>query len=246
MNPEARAAALFAAMEASPRESCGLVVVVNGKERYWPCRNISACDGDFTIDPADYLAASRAGTIVAVCHSHPDGFPDPSPADRASCEKWGLPWHIVSPHLGDPGQGQWFSFEPSGWRAPLIGRQWTWGIHDCWALVRDWYCEQGLELRDFERPIDPDEFLRQPLFEELYGATGFVAIPREDLRAGDSVLQSRFSPGLNHVGVIQPDGRLLHHVQGRLSSADLYGEGQQRCTGKVLRPLAWMDKSPWS
>ncbi len=245
MNSHTRDAAYQAALAEAPRESCGLVVVVAGKERYWPCRNINPIATDFSIDPSDYLAAAKAGTIVAVVHSHPDNFPNPSDADRAGCEKWKIPWHIVSPHLGD-GQGQWFSFEPSGWQAPLIGRQWSWGCHDCWALVRDWYAEQNLQLPDFERPHDPEEFLRQPLFESLYAEAGFVAVPREQIRAGDTVLQSRFSPGLNHVGVILPDGRLLHHVEGRLSSADIYGDGHQRSTGLVLRPLAWKDKSPWS
>lgn len=245
MNSHTRDAAYQAALAEAPLESCGLVVVVAGKERYWPCRNINPIATDFSIDPRDYLAAAQTGTIVAVVHSHPDNFPNPSDADRAGCEKWGIPWHIVSPHLGD-GQGQWFSCEPCGWQAPLIGRQWSWGCHDCWALVRDWYAEQNLHLPDFERPHDPEEFLRQPLFESLYAEAGFVAVPREQIRAGDTVLQSRFSPGLNHVGVILPDGRLLHHVEGRLSSADIYGDGHQRSTGLVLRPLAWKDKSPWS
>lgn len=236
--PRTKQAAFLAAQQAAPRESCGLVVVVHGKERYWPCRNIAPDpEADFTIDPQDYLAAAQAGTIVSVIHSHPNGFPQPSPADLTSCEKWGLPWHIVSPHLGDDGLGRWHTFEPTGYRAPLIGRAWCWGVHDCWALVRDWYEEQGLQLPDFERPADPDQFLAHPLFEELFPSAGFVEVSRDEARPGDAVLMSLRSSGLNHVGVLQADFRLLHHVQGRLSSSDLYGEGLQRATGKIVRPI---------
>ena len=229
-------AALKHAIECIPRESCGLVVIVRGKEHYWPCKNIAVDDCDFVIDPADYLAATTAGTIAAVVHSHPNDFPRPSPADLASCEKWQLPWHIVSPHLDSP-EGRWHTFRPSGYKAPLIGREWVWGIHDCWSLVRDWYEEHGVALRDFDRPVDPEEFQQAPLFESFFPVAGFFEVPRKDAQPGDAVLMAICSTGLNHIGVLDKDYRLLHHIQWRLSSLDLYGEGLQKSTGKIIRHL---------
>jgi proteasome lid subunit RPN8/RPN11 len=231
-----KSAALAHAIQAAPRESCGLLLVVRGKQLYWPCRNVAVEDCEFTIDPKDYLAALQVGKISGVIHSHPNNFPQPSPADLTSCEKWGLPWHIVSPHLDAP-HGRWHSFQPSGFRAPLIGREWVWGVHDCWSLVRDWYADHGIALPDFERPNDPENFIENPLFESLFPEAGFTEVPRGEAMPGDAILMSFQSKGLNHVGVLDKNYRLLHHVQGRLSSLDLYGEGLQKSTGKIVRHL---------
>ena len=75
--------------------------------------------------------------------------PEPSQADRVACEATALPWFIVS----FP-SGHWTELRPQGYAAPLVGREWSHGVLDCYSLIRDWYAqERGIDLPDFPRFI---------------------------------------------------------------------------------------------
>ena len=227
--------ALLHAKQEDPKESCGLLLNIKGKQRYYPCRNLSMTDHQcFIIDPEDYVKADNTGEIVGVVHSHPITPPIPSQADKISCEDSNLPWYIVNPKTE-----QWGYLEPCGYKAPILGRQWVWGVTDCWALVRDWYKEElGITLRDWKRPITLEEFIKNPMFESCAEATGFKVLePNEKLKNGDLLFMSIMAEGLNHVAIFI-DGDVLLHLTDRLSFIEPYSEWLFKCTGKRLRYVA--------
>jgi proteasome lid subunit RPN8/RPN11 len=224
-----KALAIAHAKDEFPREACGLLVIRKGHEVYAPCRNIAVGTDQFAIHPEDYAAADEQGEIVGVVHSHPNGAPTPSQADRVACEASGLPWHIV----GIPSEA-WASIAPPGYKAPLVGREWSHGVLDCYAIICDWYQqERGITLLDFERH---DDWWHNGgnLYADNYGKAGFVAVS-DDLQAGDVLLMQIMSPVTNHAAIYLGDGLILHHLQGRLSSRDVYGGYWQKHTTHVLR-----------
>ena len=224
--------ALQHALAEAPQEACGLVVVIKGREHYRPCKNLATDQNFFVLDPQDYADAEDAGEIVAVFHSHPQSPAQASQADLVACEKSGLEWYICN-----PGTGLWCKFSPTGYQQPLIGRQWVWGVSDCWTLARDWYKEAwDLTLPDWKRPTTMLEFYEAPMFESCYEEAGFIDMGIQSPEEGDLIFMSiDGSRGLNHVGVYVGEQRLLHHLCNRLSSRDIWGGYYQKACGLIVR-----------
>ena len=222
---------LVHATEESPKECCGLVAVVKGRRKYFPCKNLAATPQEhFVLDPLDYASVEDQGEIVAVIHSHPVTNHAPSQADRVACEQSGLPWHIVNPNTGN-----WGYCEPEGFELPYVGREFAHGTVDCYSLCRDWYKrERGLELSNYPRR---DQWWEngKNLYLDNFRKEGFYSIPVSELKRGDALLMQLSSPVPNHAAIYIGDQQVLHHVQGRLSSRDVYGGYYAKNTACALR-----------
>ena len=107
LDHESRSKAEQHAQQDAPFEACGLLVLKNDGQVYWPCGNLcDEPDKHFVLDPRDYCRASMSGTIIGVIHSHPYGQ-QPSGLDQKACTHSGLPWFIYQVP-----QDQWVIIEP--------------------------------------------------------------------------------------------------------------------------------------
>lgn len=231
MKPETKAAALRHAAAEAPREACGLLLIRDGKEEYLPCRNLSSSLGHFVMDPLDFVGAEEAGDVTAVVHSHPNTSAKASQADLVSCEASGLPWFIVS-----VSSGVWERIEPSGYKAPLIGRTWVHGVTDCYSLIRDWYREhRSIDLPEYERD---EEWWKNGdnLYLDHFEEAGFAPLSADEAyRPGDCILMQIHSKVVNHAAVYLGRDTMMHHVMKRLSSREIYGGYWKKNTRLVVR-----------
>ncbi|MGZ3743535.1 MAG: C40 family peptidase [Pseudobdellovibrionaceae bacterium] len=238
MNQENRDKFLAHARTVIPKEACGLLIIEKGRETLVICKNISAYDQQFIIDPIDFVMAEDRGEVIAVVHSHPMNSPQPSQADKVSCGQTNLKWHIVGALTGD-----WVTIEPTAYKAPLIGREWCHGLLDCYSLIRDYYKEElNIEIPDYDR--DFEWWAKgKNLYEENFKNAGFVEVPFEKIRRHDVILMQILSPVINHGGIYLGGDQFLHHVHNRLSSRDVYGGYWFKHSIKIVRHRSLMNEN---
>jgi proteasome lid subunit RPN8/RPN11 len=213
-----------------PKECCGLVLRNGPIARVLRAENLAHDPyRSFKIDPVWYLR--HEAHVEFVYHSHPNGLPNPTDADKAACEALNKPYLIMA----SP-SGAMCSYFPQGFTAPLEGRQFVYGIFDCLSVVTDFYKQEfGLAIGQFERP--PFGWWRegkQAPFEAHYKAAGFVEVTEP--QHGDVLLmQVGDAKVTNHSGVYLKGGLLLHHSLNHVSHKTVYGGYWRKHTTKVLR-----------
>ena len=221
-----QAAILAHAAKEAPQECCGLIVQAGGKQLYRSCGNVAADpSARFEIAPLDLIEVSEQGEVCAIVHSHPQGEPWLSGADRQMQAANGLPWVLAV-------SGSLKVFAP----APhLRGRGFEYGRFDCYSLLADAYHLAGIDLLPVQRG-DIDDDAARGRFLALANAAGFVRV--RDLQPGDVVL-TEFDGLASHVLLYLGNGEMLHHAFGQLSRRDGYGPYWQRHTHSVWRHRQW-------
>ncbi|MGQ0979449.1 C40 family peptidase [Acinetobacter baumannii] len=228
--------------ECYPHECCGVII----DKQYIPCRNISKNSDQFEIHPEDLAIAEDQGEILAYVHSHPDGTTKASELDLIQIELHKTPWVICSyPDL------DFQVYEPFGYRAPLVGRNYFHGWQDCYALIRDFYSrELGVELMDFERKDAWWEDKDHPsLYLENYEKAGFYEVDTPQYgdmlvcRVGRTEHPNHAVVWLGDNGQLKSEqtehcigsSLILHHPYNRKSVREIYGQQWKDRTVKILR-----------
>ena len=100
----------------------------------------------------------------------------------------------------------------------LVGRQWEYGVNDCFTLIRDWFGLQGVELPDFSRPKNLE--VCDSIFLEQAEVIGFEQVPFERRKPGDVLIMRLDTRTPMHAAILLPDELILHQRQDSLSAIE--------------------------
>ena len=194
-----------------PREACGVIGIVKGKKRYYPCKNVAEEDTDFIMCSQDYMKYKSTMDIVGIVHNHPDGTNEPSEGDINNCNAVGIPYYIFSYPEMDLN-----IVEPKTLAYPLIGREYKFGERDCFEAMRDYLFSEGIEIP--ARAMFEDNWWEKGLDyfnEDTISQWGFKKVTKPQ-RNDLLIFQMSESVG-DHCGVYLGNDVFFHHAENRLS-----------------------------
>tara|TARA_B100000780_G_scaffold231810_1_gene171669 strand:- start:4267 stop:4965 length:699 start_codon:yes stop_codon:yes gene_type:complete len=210
-----------------PREGCGVLAVVKGNLKWFPCDNVATDENDFVISSRQYIDIGHRADITAVVHSHPDASNEPSEADIKYCNATGLPYYIFSyPDM------ELHILQPEKETKNLYGREYEFGRNDCFEASRDYYINKGLDIPS--RPLFEDDWWEKGLdyFTDEYISTwGFEKV-EGNMQKDDLLIFTINGRVGNHCGVYLGEDLFYHHAENRLSCREnLYPFWKKYITG---------------
>ena len=195
-----------------PMEGCGVIAVVKGKKRFFPCENLAESNENFILSSKDWFRIKQQADIIAIVHSHPDASNEASQADINNCNAIGLPYYIFSfPDM------ELNIVEPKRNFTPLLGREYEFGVRDCFEAMRDWLADENIHIPPRE-PFEDDWWEKEGLnyfSEENIPRWGFKKV--SEPKKNDLLIFQVEAHIPNHCGVYLGNDIFFHHAVNRLS-----------------------------
>jgi len=170
---------------------------------------------EFDINDLDY------DKIEMIVHSHIDGNPYLSSADRFMQVKTGKPWMVVC-----DGKAHTYSCMDL-----LRGRDFIYGHHDCATIIEDAHALMGINFEKIERGSLESDHQNNKLLDSL-PLLGFERV--YDPHPG-CVLLTSSGHNPDHLMMVIDDSRVLHHAYGQLSRLSIYGSVVRGMTHSIWR-----------
>jgi proteasome lid subunit RPN8/RPN11 len=215
------------------KECCGLIL---GDGTIKACTNKHPDPGlNFTISSAVYSRAENNAGVKAVYHSHTNGNGSFTASDVDLANRIQKP--IV---LYDVVNNQFSAIDPSG-NTELTGRDFCYGIYDCYSMVRDYYKQvKGVEIPNYHRSSDELVWDKAEWdwIDTQYESLGFREIGTPGI--GDVIAMSigNNARGINHLAIYLGDNTFLHQLAKRKSNIEIWGAPWVEYTIKYLHYYA--------
>jgi len=233
------------ATEESPYECCGILYQDKDSLKLGAlrCKNIAENKHMmFSIDPKDYLKASRLGEIISFYHSHinSSNFSD---YDKIQSEHHEVKFIMYS--LKDR---KFNEYEPKNCESFYVGRDFCLGKNDCYTIIRDYYeKELNVDLSFYE-----DERVKERNFEyitsnpnwyvDLISVSPFEVVLEGEvtdisiLKKHDVILMKCLGKRhSSHAGVYVGNNLILHHQVSCYSRIEEYNTEFKKRSTHVLR-----------
>lgn len=194
-----------------PREACGIIGIVKGRKKWFPCENVAETDDGFVMSSKDWFDIKKKADIYAIVHNHPDESNEPSQHDIDSCNAIGVPYYIFSyPEM------ELNIIEPTIRVYPLIGREYSFGVADCFEAMRDWLKEENIHIPP--RAAFEDNWWEKDLDyfnEDIISEWGFKKVTEP--KKNDLLIFQVAEKVPDHCGVYLGNDIFFHHAENRLS-----------------------------
>lgn len=209
-----------------PREGCGVIGIVKGKKKWFPCTNTANTNENFVMSSLEYLDIKRRADIFAIVHSHPDATNEPSQHDIDCCNALGIPYYIFSyPEM------KLNIIEPKTKAYPLIGREYQFGKLDCFEAMRDWLAKENIYIPPRE-PFEDDWWTQGLDYFTEENIKNWNHEKVDTLQKNDVLIFTIRNKIANHCGVYLGNDIFFHHAENRISCREnLYPFWAQNLTG---------------
>tara|TARA_B100000287_G_C20574524_1_gene757892 strand:+ start:368 stop:1063 length:696 start_codon:yes stop_codon:yes gene_type:complete len=196
-----------------PKEACGILAVVKGKKEWFPVKNIAEENNNFIMDSDEYIKLMISTDIVGIVHNHINEDPEPSQTDIDQCNALGIPYYIFSyPEMDLK------VLQPENNLTDLYGREYKFGIADCFEAMRDYLIKQNITIPS--RALFEDNWYKKGLdyfCPDVIKNWGGQEIDLSDLKENDVLIFRVQEETNNHCGVYIGNDIFYHHAINRLS-----------------------------
>tara|TARA_B100001029_G_scaffold33036_1_gene24929 strand:- start:7553 stop:8251 length:699 start_codon:yes stop_codon:yes gene_type:complete len=196
-----------------PREACGVLSVVKGQKQWFPVKNIAEDKNDFIMNSDEYINLMVSTDIIGIVHNHVDSSSEPSETDILACNAMGIPYYIFS----YPGMDLTV-LQPEETTIDLYGREYKFGLKDCFEAMRDYLLSQKIELP--KRAMFEESWYDKGLdyfCPEVIKNWGGRPVDLSDIKENDVLIFRVQEEVNNHCGVYLGNDIFYHHAVNRLS-----------------------------